>query len=639
MVRTCCKTLMILVLGFTCVIGFAQTKTIEALRSKLYALKTDADLRETLLAMGNQHHSLGADSLYKYLQWGESVSKYNSPEYLKFKSLYCIFLFKTGKAKESLVYVDSILGILPEAQNYQQVKLDLLAIRSTALIRNNKFKEAIDEILKLLRLAERNKDYGAIIKGYTLMGWANMELEKYIEAITWLRKGISSAPDSSLLYASGAIYNNLGACYNSQNKNDSALHFVNEGIRFSRMSENLFYESNGLNIRAGIFMSMGKNTAAANDLKVALKLREQIGDLFYVISDMAQLSSFYASINQSENGIAIAKKGIAIAAKGNYLSKLIFLNIVLAENYKAANQLYEHSNTLHEVIRLKDSLYKTNSEDAIAEMEVKYQLQKKEFIISQQENIIIKNNYFYVGTAVVFILLSTFIWLLYRDYHFAKVRKMENALAAEKQYTVEAVHDAKEKERKRIAADLHDNLGSYAAAITANVNYLKESRNNENEQIILHLDENAKAIVTELSDSIWVLKNEHLAVTRLADRFKAWAQRMMQNYPHINYYYEEEITDNIEFTPYKALNIFLIMKECLNNALKHSGCTEIKIRIISNENLHLSVEDNGAGFQHDTQNGNGMENMKQRAEESNLQISWVPVSPSGIQVNIYDNTN
>ncbi|MBK7040324.1 MAG: hypothetical protein IPH46_07620 [Bacteroidetes bacterium] len=187
---------------------------------------------------------------------------------------------------------------------------------------------------KLLHLAEKSKDYATILKGYTLMGWANMELEKYNEAITWLRKGISFTQDSSLLFASAAIYNNLGACYNSQNNIDSALHFVNMGIRFSRITENLFYESNGLNIRAGIFMSDGKDKAAENDLEVALKLREQIGDLFYTISDMAQLSSFYASINQSEKGIAIAQKGIAIAEKGNYLSKLIFLKIVLAENYK-----------------------------------------------------------------------------------------------------------------------------------------------------------------------------------------------------------------------------------------------------------------------------------------------------------------
>lgn len=619
--------------------GVAQTKTIESIRTKLYASVSENDIRKTLLDLGDQQHSLGADSLYKYLKWGQSVSKINSPEYLKFKSFYCIYLFKNGKAKESLTYADSLLIALPSTENYRQLKLDIFAIRCTALIRNNQLKEAIDEILKLLHLAEQNKDDATVLKSYTLMGWANMELEKYPEAITWLRKGLSAASDSSLLYASAAIYNNLGACYNSQGNNDSAFLFVNTGIRFSKIADNLFYQSNGLNIRAGIFMSAGDKNAAANDLEVALKLREQIGDLFYTISDMAQLSSFYASIKQTEKGINIAKKGIALAANGNYLSKLIFLNTVLAENYKAANKSDDYSNTLLEVIRLRDSLHKTNSEQAIAEMEAKYQLQKKELIITQQENIIIKNKYFYFGTAVLLILIFIFIWLLYRNYHFAKVKKMEQALADEKENTIEAVNLAKEKERKRIAADLHDNLGSYAAAITANVNYLKESSNKENEPIISQLDDNARAIVTQLSDSIWVLKNENLPVTKLADRFKAWAQRLIQNYPHINYNYEEEITNDVEFTPYKALNIFLILKECLTNALKHSGCTEIKIRIASQENLHFSVVDNGTGFQFDTIKGNGIENMQHRAEVSNLQIEWLPALPAGLAVNIYDTTN
>ena len=186
MVRICCKIFTILFLIFYGVIGFTQTKTIDTIRVKLYTSNTESDVCKTLLAMGNQHHSLGSDSLYKYLQWGKTVSKYNSPEYYKFTSLYCVYLFKTGKPKESLKYADSILSILPNAQNYQQVKIDLIAIRSTALIRNNQFKEAINEILQLLHLAETNKDYAAIIKGYTLMGWANMELEKYNEAITYL---------------------------------------------------------------------------------------------------------------------------------------------------------------------------------------------------------------------------------------------------------------------------------------------------------------------------------------------------------------------------------------------------------------------------------------------------------------------
>ena len=104
--------------------------------------------------------------------------------------------------------------------------------------------------------------------------------------------------------------------------------------------------------------------------------------------------------------------------------------------------------------------------------------------------------------------------------------------------SLQAIKQAEEKERKRIAADLHDNLGSYAAAISSNIRYLKGNNHEENQLIVAQLDENAKGIVTQLSDSIWVLKNEQLSITKLADRFKAWTQRIIQNYPHVKYFYQ-----------------------------------------------------------------------------------------------------
>ncbi len=300
---------------------------------------------------------------------------------------------------------------------------------------------------------------------------------------------------------------------------------------------------------------------------------------------------------------------------------------------KAAHRINDYAEILKNIIFLKDSLHNKNSEGAIAEMVTKYELQKKENIIIQQDNKLIRNRYISIGSAIAVILASLIFWLIYRNYSHIQQRKMEQALAAEKISSIKAVQQAEEKERKRIAADLHDNLGSYAAAITSNIRYLKEEPLKDNEFIISQLDENAQGIVTQLSDSIWVLKNEQLPITKLADRFKAWTQRIIQNYPTVKYFYEEDITNDIELTPGKILNIFLILKECLNNSLKHSNCTEIRIYFVSNEKLHLRIEDNGKGFQSNMLNrGNGVENIKYRAKECDLHVSWQSLTPSGTRV-------
>ena len=209
----------------------------------------------------------------------------------------------------------------------------------------------------------------------------------------------------------------------------------------------------------------------------------------------------------------------------------------------------------------------------------------------------------------------------------------------QKLMSFKAVEQAKESERKRIAADLHDNLGAYAAAISANVRNMQESETARQPEIIQQLDENAQHMVTQLGDTIWVLKNEHLPITKLADRFKLWTQRLIQNYPGVKYHYEEFIQNDIEFTPNKILQIFLVLKECVNNALKHSQCTDLKISFQSDSHWTIRIEDNGIGFNPDQRKkGSGISNIQKRVMESGWSVRWEAVAPQGTRITISETT-
>jgi signal transduction histidine kinase len=128
-------------------------------------------------------------------------------------------------------------------------------------------------------------------------------------------------------------------------------------------------------------------------------------------------------------------------------------------------------------------------------------------------------------------------------------------------------------------------------------------------------------MVTQLSDTIWVLKNEQLPFTSLSDRFKVWMQKLMKNYPELKYYFKEEIKNDMVFSPARMLHLFLIMKECVTNALKHSDATEISIGFYSDKKWMISLADNGKGF--DTKNlkrGSGLDNIQQRIKDCNWKI-------------------
>jgi len=630
-----CKFLLsFLLLTVTAFFTHAQTNKIDSLRNAFQSADKLSDRQKLILNICEQSYSLSADSMLKYVNTGLLLFSPGSKEYIRMKNFYSIYLFKCGRIKEGQELNDSLVKFAIDKKNIDNVGLEILSTRCSGLIRNGQNKEAIAQCFDLLQYAEPRKDSANMIKAYNLLGWANMELEQNADAIKWLTKALQHYNGTQPERIS-AIYANLASCYNNINKPDSAFYFIELALKYSRLSENLTSLANALNIRADMYINKKDYPAAENDMQEALDVRKHIGEPLYIISDMAQLSFFYASTNQTDKGIEIAKKGIALAEKSNNLTKLIFLYTALGENYKKAKMMGEYSGSLETIVKLKDSLYKNNSSDAIAEMEAKYQLQKKENIIIKQNYDLTRSRYLSIGSLVLFILGLLLTWILYRYYRLTQKRKMDAALAEQKLLSYKAVEQAEEKERKRIAADLHDNLGSYAAAITANVKYLKDKSPAENDSILSQLEGNAQNMVTQLGDTIWVLKNEELPITKLADRFKVWVQRIMQNYSHVKYHYTEHIVHDIEFTPSKILHIFLILKECVNNALKHSECSDLIINFFSEENWVITIEDNGKGFKNNNNSkGNGINNIKRRAAECGWNVEWDELKPCGTLVTI-----
>jgi len=220
--------------------------------------------------------------------------------------------------------------------------------------------------------------------------------------------------------------------------------------------------------------------------------------------------------------------------------------------------------------------------------------------------------------------------------------KLQLVQEEERRKSEKAVADAEEAERKRIAADLHDSLGAYAASITANIDHLRFTQTDSFNVTALHeLRNNSMAIVSQLSDTIWALKKDALSLTTISDRIKIFVQRMQSSYPNIIIDVLETIYTDHLLAPSQAFHLFQIMKEAVNNALRHSHCTHLSIAISGDKNWRIKISDNGKGIGDltITEGGNGLLNMRSRAEESGWNIEWQNNQPKGTQVIIEPTTN
>ena len=635
--------------AFFCEKTGAQTPLIDSLKKKISLTDLSAKRLDAILALCEYRQSLHADTLSYYATIARKIATdLNEKTKLELADFFIAnSLSRKGELEKSREITDESLQKL-SYKNNKNAYVKFCLQQGQLFMRENKYKEALEVFFKLLTESEEEHDTLAQINAKNNIGWVNMEMGRNAVAIEWFYKTLSTPHSVTPDYFS-VVYSNMAASYNELNKNDSAEYFVKKAVALNRQKmNNLQFMANALAIEADIFIDTKRAHLAEVPLNEVVAIRKLIGEPFYIVSDMMQLALYYSSINQPQKGIVQCNEGIAMARKFGLDAKLPILYGALAENYKAAGNYQKYAETLQQVIALKDSLYEKNSAESLVELQTRYNFQKvQNTIIKQQLDItkkdydLTRKNYLLYGSALITFLLLVTAYFIFKNYRRKQKMRMELLLQNQKNKATMEVVEAKETERKRIAADLHDNLGAYAASIASNIDHIKIlSTDAATEKAIQELRNNSQAIVSQLNDTIWVMKKDALSLTAISDRLKIFIQRMQSSYPHLKMDVIEKINEDHLLPPSHAFHLFQVLQEAINNAVRHSGGNQVTVSIESNGSWKITISDNGKGFEGSPdKEGNGLSNMKNRAIESGWNIQWQSELPGGTTVIISPTTN
>jgi len=195
-----------------------------------------------------------------------------------------------------------------------------------------------------------------------------------------------------------------------------------------------------------------------------------------------------------------------------------------------------------------------------------------------------------------------------------------------------------QEERGRISMELHDSIGAYANAVLYNTDLLQEEQDeNEKRQIMKDLRFASKDIITSLRETIWALKNENYSATDCLMRIRNFLHPFARYYSTIDFKIEGNAPASKQLHYGLALNVVRIVQESVNNAIKHSNPSVILIKsyIIDESSWGLDIIDNGSGFNINTANaGNGLMNMRKRADEWNFNVTIKSVPEKGTHISI-----
>ena len=194
-----------------------------------------------------------------------------------------------------------------------------------------------------------------------------------------------------------------------------------------------------------------------------------------------------------------------------------------------------------------------------------------------------------------------------------------NRRKLEKQKIIFDKHLALEHQQKKITADLHDDLGASLSSLQINsavAQKLFDKNPLEAKKILVKIESQAKQISENIGDIIWSLKPSKDEFMSLSTRIKKITSEILGS-SDIHYGLLLDPSIDAEITDFSARkNIILICKEALNNILKHSQAKEVCVLLQKRKDFYfLEIEDDGIGFSDEMKKGNGVANMKRRAEE------------------------
>jgi signal transduction histidine kinase len=176
------------------------------------------------------------------------------------------------------------------------------------------------------------------------------------------------------------------------------------------------------------------------------------------------------------------------------------------------------------------------------------------------------------------------------------------------------------EERNRIARDMHDDLGSGLSKIWILCEVAK-TQLQESDKTWVPLDRistSSKELVDGLQDIIWVLNPREDSLESLSSYIREYAARFFEPLnSNVAFVYPEEIRE-ARLTDVQRRNVFLIVKETLNNIAKHARCRSVVISIEQAPGeIILCLQDDGIGFDSEQVRrfGNGLRNMKSRMQE------------------------
>ncbi len=496
------------------------------------------------------------------------------------------YLFSAKQARKTGEFAEGMQLINKALEYYEIGESDL------------KHADALDEYGVLLRLSNRNGR--AAMKAHESSLKIRQELADSTGiGMTYLYMGN--------VYASEIIVNPLA---------DSTIYYNKLAITY--LDGRNEYLANVLRHNMGRMQyKLEEFSAARESFETAKKYFEDKGYDNLVVSCLLGISQIFIRDGPIDSSLLILNELKYDSVCINDLS----YRRQLLNSFKT---YYTKTNAFQKALVTYDSI--SNVEDRISakiELEAaeKYESQRYKTQLAEEDLISTRRKWIAITLGLLLLTLTIGFLLTSRNRRQQYLIKEKDLLLQKQQ--------ALEDERNRIAAEMHDDLGGGLTTIKFVSQRARRKMDNPRDQALLDkIIAQSNTIVTNMSDIIWAMNSKFDNLSSTVAYIRRYSMEYLSDF-EINLAFDSDrVYDEISLTSTVRRNLLLIVKEALNNIVKHAQATDVSIKSsYDTPYLILQISDNGIGLQSENILGNGLENMQDRIALMGGEIEYRDAEP------------
>lgn len=412
----------------------------------------------SLLLIAQLALSKNIDSLEKELSR-------NIPDSVEVNIYYSLLLaYEYSEPQKALFYVKKMLDHPIHQTPYYQARGKIQAGR---LYKNlGQFDSAVVYMLDGITIADQENDYKNQAIGYNSLGVIYKANSDWDNALKYYKLAYAACTKYNFVNGIAMTLNNIGTIHDALENRDSAIIYYERAVNIAEENDLIGAKAVSYNNLGEILAKEGKEDEALPYFYKTLTCDSLTNNLHGMSYTLFNIVTSLKVLGRQEEAFSVLKQAEQVAKKIKSTQIDLLYQRSLSDmlehkgDYKAALEAHKRFKALN------DSVYNAQKSEQIAEMQTKYETEKKELEIrnlSQENEIktldLQRKNTLLLGTAAMVILIVLLAFVFVKQLRTKQKHDLTKGILAEREKGIAALFKGIEEERKRIAQDLHDGIG------------------------------------------------------------------------------------------------------------------------------------------------------------------------------------